>query len=48
MSFDDLLELCHALGIRPGHERWLDDEWPDREDELRVRVMDKIDKENEK
>ena len=38
LSFDALLNWCYTLGIK--HEDWLDDEWSDREDELRVAVAE--------
>ncbi len=43
-TFEDLLQWAWLLKVDENHNQWLDDEWPDREDELRVKVGEVLDK----
>ena len=37
-----LFRLAKLAGIEFDHRQWLDDEWPDREDEIRTQLMERI------
>lgn len=39
MSFEHLIMEADMLGVTHDEEHWLDDEWPDKEDQLRVDVI---------
>ena len=38
LSFDVLLSWADMLGVEHDEKQWLDDEWPNRDSELRVEV----------
>ena len=40
MSLKVLLAYCNIYGIDHDQERWLDDDYPDKEDELKVKLKD--------
>jgi hypothetical protein len=42
LAFDSLLIEADNLGVPHDEECWLDDEWPDKDDELRVRVTNAL------
>ncbi len=42
MSFDKLIMEADMLGVPHDEEHWLDDEWPDKEDDLRRDVIDAV------
>ncbi len=42
LSFDLLVILGKALGLPFDHTQWLDDEFPDREGELRVALVERL------
>ena len=42
MSFDELIMEADMLGVDHDEEHWLDDEWPDKEDALRVDVISAV------
>ena len=44
LDFDSLLIWAEALGVPPDLDFWLDDEYPDKEAELRVEVEDVLEK----
>lgn len=39
LDFDSLIVEADMLGVSHDQESWLDDEWPEAEDALRVRVI---------
>jgi len=40
MSFGALIAYCNIYGVDHDEEQWLDDEWHDKESELRVKLME--------
>ena len=42
LSFDALISWADTLGIEHDENQWLDDEWPRKDNELRVRVSEAI------
>ncbi len=44
MAFDVVLTWAETLAIPHNVQYWLDDEWPDKEDELRVAVAEAMGK----
>ena len=42
LAHDSLIIEADNLGVAHDEECWLDDEWPDKEDELRVRVINAL------
>jgi hypothetical protein len=44
LSFDSLIVEAENLGVPHDEEQWLDDEWPDKEDALRVEVINALNK----
>ena len=42
LSFGQLTWVALQIATRSGSFNWLDDEWPDKEDELRVNVIDRL------
>lgn len=45
MCFNSLIKLADKFGISHNESEWPDDEWPDREDALRVAVAEAMKKE---
>ncbi len=39
MPFDTLILWADLLGVEHNEKQWFDDEWPDKENELRVAVV---------
>ena len=46
LDFDKLLLWANIFSVPHYEAEWMDDEWPDREDDLRADVVDAIDKFN--
>ena len=44
LEFDTLLVWADILKVSPDENQWLDDDWPDREDDLRVAVAEAMGK----
>ena len=44
LTFDQLLVVADRYGVHHNECRWLDDEWPDKEDKLRVAVAEAMEK----
>ena len=44
LEFDVLLGWADLFKVEHNEKHWLDDEWPDKEDELRVEVADSMGK----
>ncbi len=44
VNFAGLIKLADKLGVRHDEDLWLDDEWPDKEDELRVAVAEAMER----
>lgn len=44
LDFDSLIVEADMLSVGHDEQYWLDDEWPDREDDLRVAVIDALHK----
>lgn len=42
LSTEDLIGLANELKVQHNSEQWLDDEWPDKEDDLRVDVEEEM------
>ena len=42
LDFTQVCEFTEVLGIENDSDQWLDDEWPDNEDELRVKVAKQL------
>lgn len=40
LSFDHLRKWADRFDVAYDHSQWLDDEWPDKEDELRTDLAD--------
>ncbi len=40
LELGSLIGWADIFGVEHDEEQWLDDEWPDREDELRVAVAE--------
>ena len=40
LSFSAIIQWADTYDIPHYEDQWLDDEWPDREDELRVQVKE--------
>ena len=47
IHFAGLLKLADKLGVPHNEDRWLDDDFPDKEDELRVKLIDKLERQND-
>ncbi len=44
LNFAGLIKLADKFGVPHNEDRWLDDEWLDKEDELRVAVAEAMEK----
>lgn len=44
LCFETLIRCADLLEVTHNYEQWLDDEWPDKEDELRVKVAEAMEK----
>ncbi len=44
MCFDSLIKWAIELNVPERHAEWLDDEWQDKEDALRVAVAEAMEK----
>ncbi len=44
LSFDELIKWCISLEIPCNTDRWLDDDFPDKEDGLRVKLIDALER----
>ena len=42
LDFTQVCEFTEVLGIENDSDQWLDDEWPDKESELRVKVAKQL------
>lgn len=42
LDFKQVCEFTEVLGIENDSDQWLDDEWPDKESELRVKVAKQL------
>ncbi|KKM86007.1 hypothetical protein LCGC14_1283390 [marine sediment metagenome] len=42
LDFDMLIILARGLGLPFDHTQWTDDQWPDKEDELRVALAERL------
>ncbi len=44
MDFPTLIKVANKLNVPHNVERWIDDDYPDKEDELRVAVAESMEK----
>ncbi len=42
ITTEALFTWCDIYGIPHNEDQWLDDEWPKREDELRVKLAERM------
>jgi len=48
LDLDMVLVYCHIYGIEHNKDQWLDDEYIEKEDELKVKLMDEMCKERKR
>ena len=44
LHFEALIDFCNIYKVPHNETEWLDDEWPDKEDELRTKLAEAMTK----